>query len=93
MSDLSDGGNSGLGEWGYPQGLYNYETGQYDDGGMVWHGAKPATKADKKQCRQNVKHKPCPLDQYSLCGTDDPEWSTFRDEHMDDPEYNQHIKL
>ena len=30
--------------WGYPSPLYNFNTGVYENGGIVWHGDEPPTK-------------------------------------------------
>jgi hypothetical protein len=38
MSDLSLGGGGFPAGWGMPSPLYNFETGQYENGGVVWHG-------------------------------------------------------
>ena len=91
MSDLSLGGGRSLPEnWGYPSPLYNYDTGTYDDGGMVWHGDDPATKQDKRAMKRHGACSQNGLDGYTLCGKDDPEYTTWREENMDEPEYNQH---
>jgi hypothetical protein len=93
MSELSMGGTGDLGEWGYPSALYNFETGQYDDDGMIWNGDEKATKADRKQCKKAVHHKPCKLDGASLCGKNDPEYSTFREDNKGEWPYKQTITL
>jgi hypothetical protein len=93
MSELSLGGTGDLGDWGYPSGLYNYATGQYDDDGMIWNGKNKATKADRKQCKKAVHHKPCKLDSASVCGTNDPDWSTFREDHKGEVPYTQHVTV
>ncbi len=93
MSELSSGEQGGLGQWGYPSSLYNLETGNYDNGGMVWQGGPPATKADKQQCRDYVLHSPCKLDRLSFCGKDDPAWTHWTDENRDEYPYKQSIVL
>ena len=38
MSDLTLGGSDMPKGWGMPSPLYNYETNQYENGGLVWYG-------------------------------------------------------
>ena len=46
MSELSLGGNDFPTGWGQPNPIYNHETGEYENGGVVWHGEENATMAD-----------------------------------------------
>jgi hypothetical protein len=95
MSDeeLSTGGSTGLGDWGYPSELYNYNTGYSESGGMVWQGGPPATQADRDQCRAAVHHDPVRFDARSLCGKDDPDWTTFTEVNQDKEPYTQDVVL
>jgi hypothetical protein len=91
--DLSTGGSEGLGMWGYPSELYNFETGQSDSAGMVWQGGPPATSADKDQCRTAVHHTPVEFDARSLCGKDDPKWTTWTEVHQGKSPYKQTVTM
>ena len=94
MSELSDGGESGLGEWGYGVALYNLVTHEYDNGGMGWQGDAKATPADMQQCRDAIPGgDSCKFNHFTLCGKADPAWTTWADENRDEYPYEQSIKL
>jgi hypothetical protein len=83
--------NQGLAEnWGYPSKLYNYSTGEYEDGGMVWQGAAPCTKADTEALHNSANQDgDRDVDYRSTCGKDDPDWTTFTEVNQDKEPYTQ----
>lgn len=78
--------------WGSPRGLFNYTTGKYDSGGMVWFGAKPATKEDIAALRDRFGDK-VRIDKASTVGKKHPGYTTFYRTHKGDPQYSRHIKI
>ena len=62
--------------WGIPSPRYNYRTGKYVSGGMVWKGKKPAEESDiaalVARFGDSVK-----VDEESLVGRKDPAYTSF----------------
>ena len=78
MGELTDGQGGFPEKWGFPSPVYNYCTGEYVTGGMIWYGKDKATIEDVLEVldAQNSSGK---IDPLTLCGTDDPRWTTERD--------------
>jgi hypothetical protein len=76
MADLTLGGAGVPANWGIPSRLFNFATGKYESGGLVWFGRTPATPADKAAAKKyfgaNVV-----FDTRSLVGMNAPNYSTF----------------
>lgn len=78
MSDLSAGGGTLPVNWGYPSSTFNYCTGAYESGGMIWYGEERATLEDVVELI-NCQASTPGIDKLSICGTNDPAWTTERD--------------
>ena len=75
--------------WGFPSSTYNYCEGAYDTGGMIWWGTDKATLEDVLEVANDPRYNGS-IDRLTLCGTDDPAWTTQRDEQLaNDPCYSQ----
>ena len=61
--------------WGFPSSIYNYCTGEYVTGGMIWYGTEPAKLADVLDVVNDPRYNGS-IDRLTLCGTDDPAWTT-----------------
>ena len=73
---LTLGGISGAGSWGVPSPLYNFKTGKYETGGLIWYGRKPATAEDKASAK-SVFGSNVFFDSRSLVGMDSSKYATF----------------
>jgi len=79
MSDLSTGGAPDFpAYWGFPSQPFNYCTAEYTSCGMIWYGPEPATAADVAAVASDPRYNGA-IDLLSLCGTNDPKWTTKRD--------------
>ena len=78
MSELTTGQGAFPENWGFPSMPYNYCTGEYTPCGMIWYGDEPATILDVLEVL-DARHSSGTIDRLSLCGTDDPAWTTKRD--------------
>lgn len=78
--ELTTGGMSMAGvqgTWSYPNPVYNPATGEYQTGGMVWIGKRAATQAEIN----SMLNTGASVDMRSVCGTDDPNYTTFWLQH------------
>jgi hypothetical protein len=80
MSDeLSTGGAPDFpANWGFPSSIYNYCTNEYVTGGMIWYGPEKCTLEDVLAIMDDPRSSKV-IDRLTLCGTDDPKWTTQRD--------------
>ena len=88
---LTFGNGSFPANWGVPSGLYNFVTGKYDNGGMIWYGAGEVTQSDKDEIRGTFPDVKVKIDKRTLCGVDNPDWTTWRTVKRKRPEYKQSI--
>lgn len=85
--------SGGLGKWGFPATLYNYETGEQDSGGMIWYGKNPPTDSDYALLDAKFGKGNYQVDIRSVVGKKDPRWSTFRKANRQEPQYNQLVRF
>ena len=64
--------------WSQPSPLYNFCTYEYVYGDYTWWGKERATQADLVAIYPFTDQY-TGVDKLSLCGTDDPKWTTQRD--------------
>jgi len=87
MSRLSLGDGGMPAGWGMPSPLYNFETGKYENDGIVWLSDERCTMADiealKDALGENVN-----IDVATVFGG-----KSFRDRNKDFYPYKQSIKL
>lgn len=76
MADLTLGGAGAPANWGVPSPLFNFATGKYESGGLVWFGRTPATPADKEAARKFFGANAV-FDTRSLVGMNAPTYNTF----------------
>lgn len=84
---------SGLGKWGFPALLYNYDTGERDSGGMIWYGKNPPTDSDYALLDDKFGKGNYQVDIRSVVGTKDQRWSTFRKANRREPQYSQTFRV
>ena len=78
MSDLNTGQGGFPEYWGFPSSVYNYCTNKYETGGMIWYGKERVTIEDILELLADPRNNGS-IDKLTLCGTDDPAWTTQRD--------------
>ena len=79
MSDLSLGGTPDFPpNWGFPSDPYNYCTGSYTACGMIWYGKDKCTLDDVLAIMDDPRSRK-DIDRNTLCGTNDPAWTTQAD--------------
>ena len=76
--------------WGAPSPVFNYTTGKYESGGMVWHGKKRNTPADRDAIKARFG-KGVKIDGPSVRGKNDPKYSTFDQRAKKKRAYQQHV--
>jgi hypothetical protein len=76
--------------WGAPSPVFNYETGKYESGGMVWAGKNRTTAPDKKALKARFGNK-VKIDGPTTRGKLDPKYSTFNDRASKKKAYKQVI--
>jgi len=94
MSELSTGGAPDFpANWGFPSDPYNYCTGSYTACGMIWYGKDRATLDDVLAVLEDPRTTGRTIDRLTLCGTDNPAWTTQADVLKQEPCYKQSIKV
>ena len=82
-------GNAGMpANWGVASPLFNYSTGKFDSGGMIWMGREACTPADKEALK--AKFGPAvQIDTRSLVGMNSPKYATFQSVNQGKGQYKQ----
>jgi hypothetical protein len=94
MSDeLTTGQSDFPANWGFPSDPYNYCTASYTACGMIWYGKGKCTLDDALEVLDDPRTKGRTIDRLTLCGTDDPAWTTEADVLKQKPCYMQSYKL
>lgn len=74
--------------WGLPSPLFNFNTGEYETGGLVWLGKRKAgpkaVQAVKDQFGENVR-----VDKLTLVGRKNPDYTSFFYENVNKGPYRQ----
>ncbi|MGL4564325.1 MAG: hypothetical protein ACRCVD_03450 [Halioglobus sp.] len=93
MSDLSTGSAPDFpANWGFPSSIYNYCTGEYEQGGMIWYGPRKCTVEDVIAVLSDPRTTGQTIDRLTVCGTEDPNWTTYEAVHKTMPCYKQSYK-
>jgi hypothetical protein len=92
MSEQTTGQGDFPPSWGFPSSVYNYCTGQYETGGMIWYGEERCTLDDVLALMEDPRNNGS-IDRLTLCGTNDPAWTTERDVKLTQPCYKQKITV
>ena len=78
--------------WGQCSPLYNHDTDEYEYGGLIWYGEEQVKKGQVAAAKDAFGGSP-KFDRLSWCGTNDPEWTTWRDQNKGKEPYKQFIVL
>jgi len=93
MSDLTTGQSDFPANWGFPSSIYNYCTGEYESGGMIWYGKDKCTIDDVLEVLEDPRSQK-KIDKLTLRGTDDPLWTTWETVMKDsNPCYTQKVTI
>jgi hypothetical protein len=93
MTDLSSGEAPDFpANWGFPSSIYNYCTAEYESGGMIWYGEGKCTLADVLEVLDDPRTVGQTIDRLTICGTEEPAWTTYFDVHKTLPCYKQSYK-
>lgn len=92
MSDLTTGQSDFPANWGFPSDPYNYCTGNYTECGMIWYGKERCTQEDVLAVLDDPRSRK-KIDRLTLCGTDDPAWTTETDVLKQKPCYQQKVTM
>jgi len=93
MSELTTGGAPDFpANWGFPADPYNYCTNSYTGCGMIWYGKGKCTLDDALAVLEDPRTAGRKIDRLTICGTDDPDWTTEAAVLLQQPCYKQVYK-